>query len=69
MKKLTTVNFEHWFVMKMKPWEVAAACNAAYMYEIEKETEKAICFRIFNPDVKLKKGFTMWAPKSAIISM
>ena len=67
MKKFMDVEFEQWFVMKMKSWEVNASINPYFSYKILKETEKAICFEIKNEKNALKMPFKMWAPKSAII--
>ena len=42
----------------------AAAVNAAYGYEVEKETEKAIQIRIYKKEIPT--DWLIWFPKSVI---
>ncbi len=66
MKKLTDVNFELWFLGK-NPALCAAACNAAYTYEVVKESEKAVCFKIDSERRSPLKGeWLQWIPKCAV---
>lgn len=66
MRKLSTLNFELWFLNK-NPALCAVACNASYTYEIIKETEKAMQVKIDSPErSKLKAEWIQWIPKSAV---
>lgn len=66
MKKLTDVNFELWFLNKNSAL-CAAACNSSYTYEIVKETEKAVCFKLDSKERNPLKGeWLQWVPKSAV---
>lgn len=65
-KKLVNVNWELWFINK-HPALCAAACNPTYTYEIVKETEKAVLFKLDSEERSpLKCDWFQWVPKSAM---
>lgn len=66
MKRFCDVSFESWFVNKMESWEISSLANAEFVYTIEKQTEKAICFRVQRKNDVFDKHFNVWAPKSAV---
>lgn len=66
MKRFCDVSFESWFVNRMKSREISFLANAEFVYTIEKQTEKAICFRVQRKNDVFDKHFNVWAPKSAV---
>ena len=66
MKKLFDIELAGWFLNKQSDAFIAASVNAAYVYEVTKETEKAIQISI----AVLPRGeWKMWMPKSVILNL
>lgn len=66
MKKFSKIQFKSWFINKMESWELASSVNAAYVYEVTQESEKAVKLHVYDPNKVLSKGFEKWYPKSVI---
>jgi len=70
MKKLFDIELAGWFLNKQSDAFIAASVNAAYVYEVTKETEKAIQISITKKDAVLPRGeWKMWMPKSVILNL
>lgn len=66
-RQLADLNFKMWWFDKQSTPFIHASVNAAYTYDVIRETEKAIQIRINKPSIFDDGSWKMWIPKSVII--
>ena len=67
MKKLIDLRLKPWFEEKQSDAFVSAGANAAYTFEVIKETEKAIQISIYKRGKEM--DWKMWFPKSVVTNL
>lgn len=69
MKKLFDIKLQSWFENKQDTPFIAASVNPKYVFDVVRETEKAIQISIYKEREASKYNWKMWIPKSVIINL